>query len=426
VLFRSNARKVFCVMLFFASYELFWHLLTCLCNLAFFLTYRPITLICGKAKITELFFLSCFYQIMLHKVSMVFRKKKSSSKPVNSYMSRGDHEYKNLSSAVTTDSCKQFVRAHGTSEVTSVAAADPPTCLSGTKSGELALCRHATGEIVQKWSGHDKEITKVACGGQNRELYVSASRDKTICVWRHRSDSSEYGLQYRYSGHDLSVTGVTLSPSGSHILSGSRDNTVRLWDVASGQCVQMMALAQNVVTHVCWSHCSDSPMAAQSSEDKTVRLWDTRSLRVAVTTAPKQYIQTCCDVSGVNDRLCLSASNGFGGNGCEASLWDLRTSARPLREFTGHFATVTGCCFVPLSSRFTAATCSNDGTVRLWDCDTGANLATVSIPASGPLTSISPNVDSMLFVSSFFAGIQVLTVRQNTAGTIDLQQTAAY
>jgi len=350
----------------------------------------------------------------------MLRKKKS----VNADRDN-EYRYNSLSSAAS-GTCKQFTSAHGTSEVTAIAAANPPTCLSGTKSGELAICRHTTGEIVQKWGGHEKEITKVACGGQNRELYVSASRDKTISVWRCSSDSTKSGPQYRFSGHDLVVTGVAVSPSGSHILSGSRDNTVRLWDVSSGQCVQTMALAQNVVTHVGWSHCSGSSMAAQSSEDKTVRLWDTQSLRVAVTTAPKQYIQTCCDVTGPNDRLCLSASNGFSGSGCEASLWDLRMTARPLREFTGHIETVTGCCFVPFSSRFIAATCSNDGTVRLWGCDSGENLATVSIPAAGPLTCISPNVDSMLYVSTFYAGIQVLSVGQNATETIGLQRTAAF
>jgi len=364
----------------------------------------------------------CLYQKMLRKVAMLFQRKKSASKPLNADMCHGDNECVSLSSPAF----KQFVCAHGTSEVTTVAAADPLTCLSGTKSGELALCRHTTGQVIQKWSGHEKEITKVACGGQNRELYASASRDRTVHVWWCNSDCAEVVPMCQYSGHDMVITGVSLSPCGSHMFSGSRDNSVRLWDVASGHCVRMMALAQNVVTHVCWSLSSTSWMVAQSSEDKTVRLWDARSLHVAVTTAPKQYIQTCCDISATDGRLCLSSSNGFGGNGCEATLWDLRAASRPLHEFSGHFETVSGCCFVPSASHFIAATCSNDGTVRLWDCDSGIGLAAVSIPASGPLTSICANVDNSLYVSSFFAGIQLLSVRQNANGTVGLQRAAAF
>jgi len=362
---------------------------------------------------------------MFHKVSKMFQKKKSTSKPVNTDMFYGDSECGNRPPDAV-EAFKQFIRTHSNSEVTSVAAAEPLLCLSGAKNGKLALCRHTTGEVIERWSGHEKEITKVACGGQNHELCASASRDKTICVWQCNTNSTESGPQCVYSGHDLVVTGVTLCPSGSHMLSGSRDNTVRLWDVAGGQCVRMTSLAQNVVTHMCWGRASGTWMVAQSSEDKTVRLWDTRSLRVAVTTVPKQYIQTCCDLSGADDRFCLSASNGFGGNGCEATLWDLRAVARPLREFTGHFETVSGCCFIPSSSRSLAATCSSDSTVRLWDCDSGVTLATVSISASGPLTCITANADSILYVSSFFAGIQVLSVRQKVSGSIELQETAAF
>jgi len=362
---------------------------------------------------------------MFQRVSKLFQKKKSTSEPVNTDMCHGDNECGSWSPAAA-DAFEQFVRTHGSSEVTSVAAAGPLMCLSGAKNGELSLCRHTTGEVIQKWSTHEKEITKVACGGQNHELYASASRDKRICVWRCSSDCAETGPQCRCSGHDMVVTGVSLSPSGSHMLSGSRDNSVRLWDVDGGQCVRMTALAQNVVTHVCWGRSCGTWVVAQSSEDKTIRLWDSRSLRVAFTTVPKQYIQTCCDLSGADDRFCLSASNGFGGNGCEATLWDLRGGAKILREFTGHFETINGCCFVPSSSHFMAATCSNDGIVRLWDCDSGITLATVVIPASGPLTSITANVDGSLYVSSFFAGIQVLSVQQKVSGTINLQRTSAF
>ena len=369
--------------------------------------------------------LFCNCQKMFRRMSKLFGNRRSTSKPVDGDTCHNDSGY-SIWSPGNNDACKQFVRTHGTSEVTSVAAAESMMCLSGAKNGKLALCRHTTGDVIQKWSGHEKEITRVACGGQNCKLYASASRDKTVCVWRCSGYSTEATQQHRYSGHDLAVTGITLSPCGSQMLSGSRDNTVRLWDVADGQCIRVMSLAQNLVTHVCWGRASGSSLVAQSSEDKTVRLWDTRFLHVASATAPKQHIQTCCDLSGADDRFCLSASNGFGGNGCEATLWDLRSCARPLREFTGHFETVNGCCFILSPTRFMAATCSNDGTIRLWDCNTGVNLATLSIPASGPLTGIAVADDSSLYVSSFFAGIQVVSIIQNVTGTIGLQRTATF
>lgn len=49
------------------------------------------------------------------------------------------------------------------------------------------------------------------------------------------------------------------------------------------------------------------------------RIYDTRHLIVTHTFPKKQYIQMCCDVSA-DGNYCLTCSNGFGGNGCEATV----------------------------------------------------------------------------------------------------------
>ena len=49
------------------------------------------------------------------------------------------------------------------------------------------------------------------------------------------------------------------------------------------------------------------------------RLFDMRNLNVVHTFTKKQYIQMSCDVSS-DGNYCLTCSNGFGGNGCEATV----------------------------------------------------------------------------------------------------------
>ena len=64
------------------------------------------------------------------------------------------------------------------------------------------------------------------------------------------------------------------------------------------------------------------------SNDLTVdvyRVWDSRAWQVTNTFPAKQYIQTHCDVSP-NGNYLVSSSNGFGGQGCEATV-------RPLEVF---------------------------------------------------------------------------------------------
>lgn len=49
------------------------------------------------------------------------------------------------------------------------------------------------------------------------------------------------------------------------------------------------------------------------------RVWDSRTWQVTNTFPAKQYIQTHCDVSP-NGNYLVSSSNGFGGQGCEATV----------------------------------------------------------------------------------------------------------
>lgn len=49
------------------------------------------------------------------------------------------------------------------------------------------------------------------------------------------------------SGHAMVVTGLAVSPDSSQLCTGSRDNSLLLWDVGTGQCVQRASVSRNLV-----------------------------------------------------------------------------------------------------------------------------------------------------------------------------------
>ncbi len=59
------------------------------------------------------------------------------------------------------------------------------------------------------------------------------------------------------------------------LCSGSRDNSVCLWDVDVGKPVSSMHVPRNLVTDLSWV--PGEMAVAQASEDKTVRVWDLTS-----------------------------------------------------------------------------------------------------------------------------------------------------
>jgi len=333
---------------------------------------------------------------MLRKFSKLLRKKQPASSSYEKHVENNESSHCDISTNVVS-----FPRVHGSSAVMSVVSADNDRCLTGAQDSKIVLTDTTSGEIIDQWTGHSREVTKVVCN-TIAGIYVSASRDRSINIWK----CNQLTPVRQCIGHELVVTGVTTNASGTLILSGSRDNTVRLWNAETGICVKKTALAQNLVTHVRWSN--NDYVIAQSGEDKTIHLWDSRNLDLVLTTSAKQYIQTWCDISE-DDRYVLSSSNGFGGRGCEVTLWDIRSANQPIREFYGHFETVGACCFL-LAQQTCISACSNDGSVRLWNLNSGECNGVLSLTNSGPLTSIACDMKSHIFVSSLNAGVQVLTV----------------
>ncbi|HVT12425.1 MAG TPA: TIR domain-containing protein [Fimbriimonadaceae bacterium] len=157
-------------------------------------------------------------------------------------------------------------------------------------------------------------------------------------------------------GHTGGVNAVALSPDGRLALSGSGDNTVRLWEVESGRCLRVLEGHKDAVWGVSFS--GDGRLALSGSEDKTVRLWEVESgrcLRVL-----EGHTESVYGVSfSADGRLALSGSADS-----TVRLWEVE-SGRCLRVLEGHTAPVWGVSFSP-NGRLAFSGAQN-GVARIWD-----------------------------------------------------------
>jgi WD40 repeat protein len=76
-------------------------------------------------------------------------------------------------------------------------------------------------------------------------------------------------------GHTRWVQSVAFSPDGKTLASGSEDQTVKLWNICTGQCVQTLQGHTHWVQSVAFSR--DGKTLASGSWDGTIKLWDVKT-----------------------------------------------------------------------------------------------------------------------------------------------------
>jgi len=81
--------------------------------------------------------------------------------------------------------------------------------------------RRERGELTQ----HTGSVTALAFYKSSHLL--SASQDGTVCIW----NTANWHCEHVLGGHKDSVTCLSIHPSGRMALSGSKDRTLRLWNL---------------------------------------------------------------------------------------------------------------------------------------------------------------------------------------------------
>jgi WD40 repeat protein len=96
--------------------------------------------------------------------------------------------------------------------------------LAFTGSPVFWLIRSVGGDPLQTFEGHAYQVNSLAFSPDG-ELLVSGSRDQKVRVWRVMDGE----LLTMLEGHDAEVTSVAFSPDGRTFASGSLDGTVIVW-----------------------------------------------------------------------------------------------------------------------------------------------------------------------------------------------------
>ena len=159
---------------------------------------------------------------------------------------------------------------------------------------------------------------------------------------------------------DGMVIAVAFSPDGQTALTGSWDNTARLWDVKTGQPRGAALKHDEIVLAVAFS--PDGKTALTGSVDKTARLWEVKTGQPRDATLKHDGIVGAVAFSP-DGKTALTGSGDK-----TARLWDVETG-QPRGAVLKHDGIVNAVAFSPDGK--TALTGSGDKTARLWEVKTG-------------------------------------------------------
>lgn len=298
----------------------------------------------------------------------------------------------------------QFSGHHGHA-VTAVAyCVDPDELLTGSRDGSIRRWNRHEAQVLLRWWPHQGHVTRIAVSPDGRWALsyggglvdersiadgtprivrerhngavnavavspggaaVSGSTDETLRVWDAASGESRLTI----AGATLGVWALAVAPDGQRVAAGGKDGIVREFSLRDGSLLRELAGHRGYVRALSYTP-QGSPLLS-SADDGTIRAWGGADQPVHVLDE---------HLGGV---LALDASTDgqfalSGGRDGTVRYWSL-SGGNLLRSMAGHRRWVQAARFLDAT---TAVSADGYGAIIVWDLTTGEMLRRMEHGAS--------------------------------------------
>jgi WD40 repeat protein/serine/threonine protein kinase len=221
--------------------------------------------------------------------------------------------------------------------------------------------RHLSSQLDGSRSvlrGHEAAVLTAAVSPDGKRL-ASGSADQTVRLWDTATGTCLAVLR----GHGAAIRRVAFSPDGGRLASGA--DGVRLWDATTGEARGTLGTGKDGVTALAWSR--DGRRLASGRTDGKLRVYDVETGReLAAPPWDANWAAVAFRPDGHHIAVRRLAR--------DLGIWDVDTGEE-VAQLIGHAAEVPSLAYSPDGRRLATGGAYPDPTVRLWDAATGRPIA---------------------------------------------------
>ena len=229
---------------------------------------------------------------------------------------------------------------------------------NGTK--DIPLWQANTGRFLGSLEGHSDRVSCLTLSPSGQTL-ISGSKDQTIKFWDLRRQKLMRTLEGSFDGHLNEITSLAISPDNQTLLSCDRDNCLKIWDINYGKVIKTVTFTADINS---LAINPNGRIFGSGGLEPQIRI---RQLKDG------QVIRSLNNQSGVLS-LAFSPDGRLlatGGFNRTIKLWDI-TTGEIIYTLTGHTDRISQVIFSRDGQ--TLISSSWDQTIRLWQLTSGKEI----------------------------------------------------
>ncbi|MDH5508365.1 MAG: hypothetical protein OEZ02_14165 [Anaerolineae bacterium] len=197
------------------------------------------------------------------------------------------------------------------------------------------------------------EISQIAVSPSGNHVAAASS----FGIWIYQTDN--FKNTALFEGHTGEVTNIAWSPGGKYLASGSKDHTVRVWNAATGEEINVFEGHKQPITSLSWS--PDGDLLLSGDADGEIIFWDMETAKE--TQRQKGFLDRV-------DAAAWSPDNQFVaivGN-ADNSFWIWNSILNSnLHVYQNYISNITFAAWAPDAKKI--ALSGDQGSVAIWDME---------------------------------------------------------